>query len=94
MTVGLQNAKSMGRPYVVCCAAPGSGKSAFFDEFLKNPSLFEERVNNPGASPVNRVVPLSVTFNLNTSFLDEIEKDRDGYILDVKTTLLCRLIYK
>ena len=94
MTFGLQNAKSSGRPYAVCAAAPGSGKSAFFDEFLKNPSLFEERVNKPGASPVNRVVPLSVTFNFNTSFLDEIEKDRDGYILDVKTTLLCRLIYK
>ena len=94
MTVGLQNAKSMGRPYVVCCAAPGSGKSAFFDEFLKNPSLFEERVNKPGASPVNRVVPLSVTLNLRTCIMPSIEKDRDGRILNVKTTLLCRLIYK
>ena len=76
--------KFLGRSIVACAAAPGYGKSTFFEQLLSRASLLMD-------SPV---VPMSATFNFQTDHSTAIEGKINDAHFDVVMSLLCRLVYK
>ena len=84
MTSGNLGFKADARRLLVCASAPGNGKSTFLEQLLMQTSELKT------AGPF---VPLSVTFNFNTSLCD-LEKASPIEIKDTYKLLLCRLIYK
>ena len=80
----LHSNKSIGRRVITCAAAPGIGKSAFFDELLSRASSMMQ-------CPV---VPMSATFNFETDLDNIVDGYDDIKSINVAKALLCRLAYK